>query len=438
MRQIASENQGIALKPNKIIVIGGGTAGLMAAGQAASKGANVILLEKMPRPGRKLRITGKGRCNITNDTPLDEFLNHFGKNGQFLKTAFYKFFVLGLLQFLKSLNIETVTERGNRIFPASNQAQDVVDALVEWVKQKGVILRTKSKVEELIVVDGKICGTTFFNHETSKKETIFADSVILATGGMSYPLTGSTGDGYRLAKSVGHSVVPIRPALVPLVTSGDTAQKLQGLSLRNVTANLWIDGKKQVSEFGEMLFTHFGLSGPIILTLSKQAADALSKKKKVMISIDLKPALDEQKLDARLLRDFEYHGKMKFRKLLHKLLPPKLIHVCMEQTGISPDKTGNQITADERKRLRIWLKNFRLEIIGHRPISEAIITAGGIDLKEINPKTMESKVVKGLYFAGEVMDIDADTGGYNLQAAFSTGYLAGISAANNRSLDRSN
>jgi len=414
-------------KPVRVIVIGGGSAGLIAAGTASQFGAQVTIVEKMERPGRKLRITGKGRCNLTNDTPLDEFLNHFGKNGRFLKPAFYQFFVKDLLILLGLLGIETVVERGNRIFPASNQAQDVVDALTDWVRRKGVTLLPKSRADRIVIENGQIVGVSVVDLPTSEKKIIPADSVILSTGGMSYPLTGSTGDGYKLASAVGHSIVPIRPALIPLITSGETAQNLQGLSLKNVAANLWIDGKKQTSEFGEMLFTHFGLSGPIILTLSKQAVDALNEKKKVSVSIDLKPALDDVKLDARLLRDFGEHGKMQYRKILHELLPPKMIPVCIESTGISPDKLCSQVTGEERKRLRLWLKDFRLTIIGHRPISEAIITAGGVNLKEIDPKTMASRLVKGLYFAGEVLDIDADTGGYNLQAAFSTGWLAGKS-----------
>jgi hypothetical protein len=256
-----------------------------------------------------------------------------------------------------------------------------------------------------------------------------ADAVIVATGGASYPGTGSTGDGYRLAESVGHTIVPIRPALVPLETAGDVAPRLQGLSLHNVNVRLWINGKKQAEAFGEMLFTHFGVSGPIILSLSGRIVDALRQGRRVTLSIDLKPALDERKLDARLLRDLDAHGKRQFRTLLKDLLPSKLIPVCTDLTSISPYKVGHQITAQERKRLRTWLKDFRLEVTGHRPLAEAIITAGGVDVREIDPRTMASRLVDGLYFAGEVLDVDADTGGYNLQAAFSTGWLAGRSAA---------
>jgi len=325
-----------------------------------------------------------------------------------------------------------VTERGGRVFPASGQAcpersrraQDVVDALVRWVGEHGVTLRTRSPVERLLVEGGRVVGV-----QASRGRVYRADAVIVATGGASYPATGSTGDGYRLAESVGHTIVPIRPALVPLETAGDIAPRLQGLSLRNVTVRVWVDGKRQAEAFGEMLFTHFGLSGPIILSLSRQVVDALRLGQRVILSIDLKPALDERKLDARLLRDLDAHGKQQFRTLLKELLPRKLIPLCIDLTGIPPDKVAHQITAQERKRLRMWLKDFRLEVTGYRPFTEALITAGGVDTREVDPRTMASRLVEGLYFAGEVLDVDADTGGYNLQAAFSTGWAAGRSAA---------
>ena len=410
----------------QVIVVGGGTAGLMAAGQAAELGAKVLLLEKMNRPGRKLRITGKGRCNLTNDAPLSESIAHYGSNGRFLRQAFFRFFTSELLAFFEALGVRTVTERGGRVFPASDQAQDVVDALMRWVGVRGVTLRTRSPVERLLVEGGRVVGVQV---SRSPDQVYRADAVIVATGGASYPGTGSTGDGYRLAESVGHAVVPIRPALVPLETAGDVAPRLQGLSLRNVTLRLWVNGKKRAETFGEMLFTHFGLSGPIVLSLSRQVVDALHLGQSVILSVDLKPALDEHKLDARLLRDLDAHGKQQFRTLLKGLLPRKLIPVCIDLTGISPDKAGHQITAQERKRLRTWLKDFRLEVTGYRPFSEAIITAGGVDTREVDPRTMASRLVEGLYFAGEVLDVDADTGGYNLQAAFSTGWVAGQSAA---------
>jgi len=408
----------------RVIVVGGGAAGLMAAGQAAEVGAETLLLEKMDRPGRKLRIAGKGRCNLTNLAPLSEFVAHFGPNGRFLRQAFAQFSNSDLVAFFEKLGVRTVTERGGRVFPVSGQAQDVVDALVRWIRDQGATLRTRSPVERLLVEEGRVTGV-----QVSQGQVYHADAAIVATGGASYPATGSTGDGYRLAASLGHTIVPIRPALVPLETAGDVAPRLQGLSLRNVTVRVWGNGQKQAEAFGEMLFTHFGVSGPIILSLSRQVVDALRLGQRVILSIDLKPALDEGRLDARLLRDLDAHGKQQFRTLLKGLLPSKLIPVCINLTGIPSDKRAHQITSEERQRLRTWLKDFRLEVTGHRPFAEAIITAGGVDTREVGPRTMASRLVEGLYFAGEVLDVDADTGGYNLQAAFSTGWVAGRSAA---------
>jgi len=420
---------------HRVIVVGGGAAGLMAAGQAAELGADTLLLEKMDRPGRKLYITGQGRCNLTNVAPLSEFITHFGPNGRFLRQAFSRFFTSELVAFFERLEVRTVTERGGRVFPASGRAHDVVDALIWWVSKRGATLRTRSPVEGLLVEGGRVVGVQVARASSQKTSTgllranVHADAVIVATGGASYPATGSTGDGYRLAESVGHTIVPIRPALVPLETAGDVAPRLQGLSLRNVTVRVWVNGKKRVEIFGEMLFTHFGLSGPIILSLSRQVVDALRLGQDVTLSIDLKPALDEHTLDARLLRDLDAHGKQQFHTLLKGLLPSKLIPVCMDLTSISPDKVGHQITAQERKRLRTWLKDFRLKVTGYRSFTEAIVTAGGVDTREVDPRTMTSRLVEGLYFAGELLDVDADTGGYNLQAAFSTGWIAGRSAA---------
>jgi predicted Rossmann fold flavoprotein len=423
----------------RVIVVGGGAAGLMAAGQAAEMGAETLLLEKMDRPGRKLRITGKGRCNLTNVAPMSEFMAHFGPNGRFLRQAFHRFFTPELVGFFEDLGVQTLTERGGRVFPVEGQAQDVVDALLGWIGEHGVRLRTQSPVERLLVEGGRVAGV----HVSRPPGQVYrGDAVIVATGGASYPATGSTGDGYQLAQSVGHTIVPIRPALVPLETAGDIPARLQGLSLRNVTVRVWMiprsrqpdrstgpAGKEQAEAFGEMMFTHFGVSGPVILSLSRQVVDALRQGQRVTISIDLKPALDERKLDARLLRDLDAHGKQQFRTLLKGLLPRKLIPVCFDLTGIPPDKVGHQITAEERKRLRTWLKDFRLEVSGYRPFTEAIITAGGVDTHEVDPRSMASRLVGGLYFAGEVLDVDADTGGYNLQAAFSSGWLAGRAAA---------
>jgi len=406
----------------RVIVVGGGPAGLMAAGQAALSGAETLLLEKMDRPGRKLHITGKGRCNLTNVAALSDFITHYEPNGRFLRQVFSRFFTPELVAFIEALGVSTVTERGGRVFPASGRAGDVVNALMRWVKDCGVILKPRSVVEGLLVENGRIAGV--------EADRVYrADSAIIACGGASYPDTGSTGDGYGLAESAGHSIVPVRPALVPLETAGDVAFRLQDLNLRNVTCSMWFNGKKRAQAFGEMSFTSFGLSGPIILTLSRQVVDALRKGRKVILSIDLKPALDRRKLDARLLRDLDAHGRKHFRTLLKGLLPGKLIPVCMDLTGVSPDRVGHQITAQERKRLGTWLKDFRLKVTGYRPFTEAIVTAGGVETKEVDPRTMASRIIKGLYFAGEVLDIDGDTGGYNLQAAFSTGWVAGRSSS---------
>ncbi len=422
-----------------VIVVGGGPAGMMAAGMAAASGVKTNLLEKMEQPGRKLRITGKGRCNLTNSAPLDVFIGHFGENGRFLYSAFSRYFCADLLEFMQHMGIQTVEERGGRIFPVHDDAQEIVLALQAWMAKNGVVLQTRAKVDKLIVDNGSIQGAVFvetqfpsprFKSGGDKVERIIrARAVILATGGASYPGTGSTGDGYRLAASVGHTIVPIRPALVPLEIEGDVPSRLQGLSLRNINARFFHKDEVFAEGFGEMLFTHFGVSGPIVLSQSRKVVDALRKGRRVELSIDLKPALDDEKLDARLLRDLDAHGKRQFQTILKDLLPRKLIPVCVDLVGIPARKPAHQITTGERQRLRTWLKDFRLSVSGHRSFKEAIITAGGVDLREVDPRTMGSKLVDGLYFAGEVLDLDADTGGYNLQAAFSTGWLAGTSAA---------
>ena len=422
------------MKERRVIVVGGGAAGLMAAGQAARQGAEVLLLEKMGRPGRKLRITGKGRCNLTNTAALSDAISHFGSSGRFLRQAFSRFFNRELITFFETLGVPTVTERGGRVFPASGQAQDVADALVQWVRRCGVLIKTRLQVEHLMLGQGGIVGIEIspsaYRKKASHRQTHTADFIIIATGGASYPATGSSGDGYRLAESAGHNIKQIRPALVPLETSGNVAKKLRDLNLRNVSVILLVNGKKHCELFGEMSFTSYGVNGPIILSLSRQAVDALTLGQHVALSINLKPALDERKLDARLIRDFDAQGRKPFRVLLRDLVPKKLIPVCIDSTGIPPDKPGHQLTAMDRKKLRKWLTDFRLEVTGHRSFDEAIVTAGGVDTQEVNPRSMASRLVKGLFFAGEVLDLDADTGGYNLQAAFSTGWLAGRSAAN--------
>ncbi len=411
-------------RPARVLVVGAGASGLMAAGQAALCGAEAVLLEKTRRPGCKLSLTGKGRCNLTNRAPLADFLEAFGPSGKFLRQAFMQFFNSDLVAFLEILGVSVQLERGGRFFPSDDQAPDVVSALQEWAVASGVKVRTHSRVRELLVDGDEIAGVRI-----DPKKKLPADAVILATGGLAYPDTGSTGDGYALAEAVGHSIVPTRPALVPVETRGDLAARLQGLNLRNVTASLLVNGRKQAEMLGEVWFTSFGLSGPIILHLSKQIVDAKRAGKAVEISIDLKPALSERKLEARLLREFKAHGTHLLPDVLKELLPMSLVPVSSDLIGIPTDVTGNQITTAERRRLRRWLKDFRLEITGYRSFREAIITAGGINLGEINPRTMESRLVRGLYFAGEILDIDGPTGGYNLQAAFSTGWLAGRSAA---------
>jgi predicted Rossmann fold flavoprotein len=364
-------------------------------------------------------ITGKGRCNITNDADVGEFIKHVYPNGRFLRPAFGHFFSNEILEMLHQYGVETSRERGGRYFPTSNKSADVLSALLRWVGEQKVEIRCGERVEKLIIEDQDIKGVKANGQEFR------AGKVILATGGKSYPVTGSNGEGYELARAGGHTLVPVRPALVPLETEGGVAQKLQGLTLKNVRATVWVDGKKRGEDFGEMIFTHFGLSGPIILTLSRMVVDALHQKSKVEVAIDLKPALDEQKLDTRLLRDLDEAGKKQISNLFKNWLPSSMIPVFMEVAGIDPGKEGHQVSSKERRRIRNLMKDFRFGINGHRSFKEAIITAGGIPTSEISSKTMESKLVSGLFFAGEMIDVDAKTGGYNLQIAYSTGWLAG-------------
>lgn len=406
-----------------IIVAGGGPAGLMAAGQAATTGAEVLLLEKMKQPGRKLKITGKGRCNITNTAEITNFIEHFGRNGKFLRQAFQRFFNKDLTAFFSQIGLKVTTERGGRIFPASGRATDVSNALVKWNNDCGVKILPCQGIDKLLIRSNRISGVV------SQGKKFPCDCLILATGGASYPATGSTGDGYRLAESAGHSLIPVRPALVPLKTSENWSRAVAGLELRNINASLYVDGKKRREEFGELFFEKYGLTGPVILTLSGTAVDCMHAGQKVLLSLDLKAALDEKKLEARLLRDIAARGKEHFSVFLRGLLPQELVPVCSLFTGIEEDRMVCTISAKDRRRLRHWLKNFQIEITGSRPMAEAIVTAGGINIREINPRTMESNITKGLYLAGELLDVHADTGGYNLQAAFSTGWLAGISAA---------
>jgi predicted Rossmann fold flavoprotein len=408
--------------PN-VAVIGGGAAGLMAAGQAALLGANVKVFEKMPRPGRKICITGKGRCNITNVAELPDFIAHFGKNGKFLRQAFSVFFAPDTMEFFESLGLDLVIERGGRVFPASGLAPDVLRVLLKWAKEVGVKVRTKSTVEALLTDNGHIRGLL------SGGEDFIFDRVILTTGGASYPETGSTGDGYSLAENVGHKIITVRPALVGLKSKGIELKALDGLDLLNVGVKIFKDGKIFRKGFGEMSFTDSGIAGPVILTLSGAVVDAFREGASFSISIDLKPALDNKKLDARLLRDFSGRATEPMESVLRGLLPRELVPFALESASIEPEKSASQVTKKERAGLLKWLKDFRFDLAGHFPIEEAIVTAGGVDTLEINPRTMESRIVKGLFVAGELLDIQGDTGGYNLQAAFSTGYVAGQSAA---------
>ncbi len=405
-----------------VIVIGGGAAGLMAAGQAAIAGAEVTLLEKMKRPGRKICISGKGRCNITNSAPIEEFIEHFGKNGRFLRQAFSHFFSGELVAFFKENRLEVTLERGGRYFPKSGKAPDILKTFLHWISKQGVTIRDNCPASSLLLENGTITGVI------TNQGTIHCDAVILASGGASYPATGSTGDGYRLTEALGHTIVPIRPALVPLEIRGGVPSELAGLELRNIAVKLFIEGKKKRQLFGELHFLKYGVGGPTILTLSGEAVDALQAGKSVLLAIDLKAALSEQKLDARLIRDFERRHREALTDVLRGLLPAALIPLCLEQTRLPPGRRAGEISKKERKKLLHWLKELRLEISRHRPLKEAIVTAGGVSLTEVDPRTMESKIVSGLYLAGEILDLNGNTGGYNLQAAFSTGWLAGRTA----------
>ena len=410
---------------NRVIVIGAGAAGLMAAISAAETGAKVSLLEKMPSPGRKILVTGKGRCNFTNRCELADFPKYFPNNGLFLYSALRAFDNQDLIDFFASRGVQSKVERGGRLFPVSDKAADIVAALVKAAAGAGVQILTGRTVQSVKTYNDRVTGVVYGT------EMVSADAVVLATGGLSYPGTGSTGDGYRMAKEMGHTVTPLAPALVPLETVENWVRELQGLSLKNVEATVRINERKVDSEFGEMMFTHFGLSGPIILSLSQAVSKALkqSPKPEIVVDINLKPALTAETLDKRLQRDFAAFVRKQFKNSLGDLLPAKMIPVIIQQSGILPEKPVHQITREERLRLVTLFQNLRCTIRGTRPVAEAVVTAGGVEVKEIQPKTMESKLVRGLFFAGEIMDVDGYTGGFNLQAAFSTGFVAGRSAA---------
>lgn len=409
-----------------VIIIGGGPAGMLAGISAARSGYKVTIIEKMNSCGKKLLITGKGRCNITNSTDINGFIENTPCNGRFLYGALNNFDNNDIINLLENEGVKTKVERGGRVFPDSDKSQDVLNALISLLKDLNVKILTNIEVTRIIVEDGVVKGV-----KLNTNEEINAEKVILATGGKSYPVTGSTGDGYKLAKEVGHTITDIKPSLIPLVSKNEECGKLQGLSLRNVAIKLKNNDRVIYEDFGEMLFTHYGVSGPVILSASAHLiryknSDNLLKNGDIKLDIDLKPALSEEKLDLRILRDFEEVKNKEFKNSLNKLLPQKLIPVVIEKTKINPKKQVNEITKEERQRIIKILKGFEITINGIRPIEESIITSGGISTKEINPKTMESKIVKGLYFAGEIIDVDALTGGFNLQIAWSTGFTAGM------------
>ena len=406
----------------RVVVIGGGAAGLMAAVIAGREGAKVTLLEKMNYVGKKMGITGKGRCNITNACDMSDFIKNTPGNGKFLYGAYERFTNEDLLQLLHDAGLETKVERGGRVFPASDSALDVRNTFMKLMKHYGVDVHLEEPVKKLLVDDGVVTGVV------TDKETYHADAVVIATGGKSYPATGSTGDGYILAAQVGHKITDIRPSLVPIVTEESWVKDLMGLSLRNVELSVVAKNKVQAKMFGEMMFTHFGITGPIVLSLSHAVGKLMRKKNigTIGLDINLKPALSPETLDKRLQKDFDLYSKKQLINGMKDLLPSRLIQLIIELAGIDPQKPINQISKEERQQIGYMLQHMPLTVKGLRPVEEAIVTAGGISLKEFNPKTMESKLVKGLYGAGEVLDIDAFTGGYNLQAAFSTGYVAAM------------
>jgi len=409
-------------KSYDVIVVGAGAAGLVAAGRAGELGGKVLLLEKMERAGRKILISGKGRCNITNDAPLDGFLQHIHPDSGFLTPAFAAFFSHDIVRLLNDHGCATVVERGGRVFPVSNKSADVVGALLRWVHANRVDIRYGHKVESLVIREGEVTGVKV--RSRFGRQEIHAKQVICCTGGISYPATGSDGDGYRFAAAAGHGIETPRQALVPMETAGDFARRLRRLNLKNVRAAVWVDGIREREEFGEMSFTDTGLAGPIILTLSRFMVDQLRMNHRVEVAVDLKPALNETKLDNRLQRDLAEFSTSRMDQIVRKWLPAPLVPVMLEQTGVKGNLLGTQVSSEDRRKFLLAMKGLRFVITGCRPFKEAIITAGGVITSEIDPDTMESNFVRNLHFAGEVLDLDADTGGFNLQIAFSTGWLA--------------
>ena len=419
-----------------VIVIGGGPAGMMAAISSARQKNKVILLEKMNTCGRKLLITGKGRCNITSSLSMDKFIENTPGNGKFLYSAFKNFTNKDILELLKQNGVEAKEERGNRMFPVSDKSMDVLNAFIKEMKKYNINVIEQADVRHILTKDNKVTGVRYIDKKDNESKELLADKVILATGGKSYPNTGSTGDGYKMAKELGHTIKKVQGSLVPLTVKGydlELCKRMQGLSLRNIGMQIEDITKNKViySDFGELLFTHFGVSGPTVLSSSAHLLrykniENLLKEQKVVLKIDLKPALDMHKLNLRVLRDFEENKNKQIIHAIDKLLPKKMIEPVLEKSKIKKEKKVNEITKIEREELIKTIKQFELTITGFRPIEEAIVTSGGINIKEINPKTMESKLISGLYFAGEIIDVDSYTGGFNLQIAYSTGYTAGL------------
>ena len=412
----------------KVVVIGAGAAGMMAAATAADRGLDVTLIEKNHRVGRKILITGKGRCNITSDCDIEELIENVPTNGKFLYSAFYTFTNTDVINMFNSLGVKTKTERGKRVFPESDKAHDIANALEKQIKNKKVKLMLNSQVDKIISKDNKIEKVIIKDNSPTRgskdKKEIKCDAVIIATGGLSYPLTGSTGDGYKFAKSLGHTIIDTKPSLIGIEVQEKFVTELEKLSLRNIAISVYNSKNKKIyDDFGELEFTKYGLDGPVIKSASCRMKD--TTKENYKISIDLKPALDEEKLDKRVQKDFQKYTNKKFEKALDDLLPKKLIPVIIKLSEIDPQTVVHQISKEQRKNLVKLLKNFTFTVKRYRPIEEAIITSGGIKVSEINASTMESKLIEGLFFAGEVIDVDAYTGGFNLQIAFSTGYLAG-------------
>lgn len=430
----------------KVVIIGGGPAGMMSAITAAERGNNVILFEKMKTLGRKLLITGKGRCNITSSIDIKDFIQNVPGNGKFLYSSFQNYTNRDIIDFLNKQGVKVKEERGNRMFPVSDKSKSVLDAFINKLNELKVDIRVNSRVTKIEVQDGKVVGIRYNNNILEK-----ADKIIIATGGLSYPATGSTGDGYKIVQELGHNITKIKPSLVPIIVADknietqesikkskyrdsiNLCKELQGLTLKNVSIKIINNDNKKIiyEDFGEMIFTHFGVSGPIILSgsahlLRYKNVEELFNKGSIKLIIDLKPALTYEKLDSRVLRDFNAEKNKLFRNALDNLLPKKLIEPVIDLSGINENKRVNEITKEERKEIVKILKEFTITLKAFRSIDDAIITAGGVDIKQINPKTMESKLVKGLFFAGEIIDVDAYTGGFNLQIAYSTGYTAGL------------